>query len=71
MFAPLDGAGIADILFVRTRLQGPAPLGGNFTFFTGSKRFRRSHHPMKKKAMAPVMPGTPMANAMNGKSGFG
>lgn len=57
-------------LLVRTRLQGLAPLGGNFTFFTGSKRLRRSHQPMKKNPIAAIAPGTPIASAMNGKAPF-
>ncbi len=35
------------VSLVRMRLQGPAPLGGNFTFVVGSKRLRSNHHPMK------------------------
>ncbi len=59
-----------DVSLTRTRLQGSAPLGGNFAFFTGSKRLRRSHQPMKKNTMAAVAPGTPIASAMNGKLPF-
>ena len=54
-------------LLVRTRLHGLAPLGGNFTFFPGNKRLRRSHQPMKKNPIAATALGTPIASAMNGK----
>lgn len=55
---------------VRTRLQGPAPLEGNFDELTGSNFLRRKYHPKRRMEIVKVQAAKPMIRASTGKPPF-